>query len=129
MWQQCRCISQHKKFYLYICVKYILQSTMKIAFYHPKLVLSKSRLVVSSSRSSRLQRALPIQNDSLPLLNPFLDDTLSQRSLSLDPAGYFVIKIEPTSVEPIVAEYYTNTINKDGKSSTCAIHHPTRNIH
>jgi len=42
-----------------------------------------------------------------------LDDKLSNRWLDLDPAGYFIIKVDHHQ-QLIMAEHYTNTINKNG---------------
>ena len=44
-----------------------------------------------------------------------LDEKLSQRFISLDPNGYFIIKIDESSKE-LVAEYYTNNIDKLGRA-------------
>ncbi|MFN9990026.1 MAG: DUF4346 domain-containing protein [Cyanobacteriota bacterium] len=42
-----------------------------------------------------------------------LDDALSQRFIALDPAGYFLIKVDAQRQE-LVAEHYANTINDRG---------------
>ena len=42
-----------------------------------------------------------------------LDQALSQRFISLDPAGYFLIRVDPDKQE-LVAEHYGNTINAEG---------------
>jgi dihydropteroate synthase len=42
-----------------------------------------------------------------------LDDSLSSRSIALDPAGYVLIRIDPEAGELIV-EHYGNTINDRG---------------
>lgn len=42
-----------------------------------------------------------------------IDDELSQRDLSLDPAGYFIIYIDREQ-QLLVAEHYTNHINAQG---------------
>lgn len=56
---------------------------------------------------------------SLPQLNAELDDKLSMRPLELDASGYFIILLDKDNRE-IVAEHYTNTINKNGKwASLC----------
>lgn len=53
----------------------------------------------------------------LPQLAYDIDKELSNRHIDLDPAGYFLIKIERTGSEPhILAEFFTNTINQDGAS-------------
>ena len=44
-----------------------------------------------------------------------LDEQLSQRFISLDPNGYFIIKIDESSKE-LVAEHYTNNIDKLGRA-------------
>ena len=42
-----------------------------------------------------------------------LDQALSQRFIALDPAGYFLIRLDPDKQE-LVAEHYGNTINAQG---------------
>lgn len=42
-----------------------------------------------------------------------LDDSLSNRFIALDPAGYFLIKLDRGAGE-LVAEHYANTINERG---------------
>ena len=42
-----------------------------------------------------------------------LDDQLSQRCIALDPAGYFLIKLDRTTGE-LIAEHYGNGINERG---------------
>jgi hypothetical protein len=42
-----------------------------------------------------------------------LDETLSQRFIALDPAGYFLIRVD-VDTEELVAEHYGNTINAQG---------------
>lgn len=42
-----------------------------------------------------------------------LDDALSQRSIALDPAGYFLIRVDADAGE-LVAEHYGNGINDQG---------------
>ena len=52
-----------------------------------------------------------------PILDPSqrreLDDQLSQRFIALDPAGYFLIKIDREAGE-LVAEHYANSIDERG---------------
>lgn len=55
----------------------------------------------------------PSSDKEVPRLNARVDDELSNRALVLDPAGYFIIKLDEDKKE-IVAEYFTNTINKHG---------------
>ncbi|PSC71945.1 uncharacterized conserved UCP037673 [Micractinium conductrix] len=50
---------------------------------------------------------------ALPQLDASLDDRLSQRPLELDPAGYFIIKVDAEAKE-LVADFYTNFINEQG---------------
>jgi len=50
-----------------------------------------------------------INNKSLKAL----DDQLSQRSISLDPGGYYVIYLD-RDAELICAKHYTNVINEQG---------------
>jgi dihydropteroate synthase len=42
-----------------------------------------------------------------------LDDQLSQRFIALDPAGYFLIKIDREAGE-LIAEHYANSIDERG---------------
>ncbi len=42
-----------------------------------------------------------------------LDEELSQRFIALDPAGYFLLRIDAEAGE-LVAEHYSNTINERG---------------
>lgn len=42
-----------------------------------------------------------------------LDDSLSQRFIDLDPAGYFLIRVDSQQQE-LVAEHYGNTIDERG---------------
>ncbi|MFN9621760.1 MAG: DUF4346 domain-containing protein [Cyanobacteriota bacterium] len=42
-----------------------------------------------------------------------LDEGLSQRFIALDPAGYFLIRVDAGKQE-LVAEHYGNTINAEG---------------
>jgi len=42
-----------------------------------------------------------------------LDERLSQRFIALDPAGYFLIKLDPEACE-LIAEHYGNAIDERG---------------
>ena len=44
-----------------------------------------------------------------------IDDKLSNRSIELDPEGYFLIKIEPIKQE-LVLEHYINNIDSQGRA-------------
>ncbi len=55
----------------------------------------------------------PTLDTEVARLDAAVDDQLSRRPLELDAAGYFIIKIDRESNE-IIADYYTNIINKDG---------------
>ena len=44
-----------------------------------------------------------------------LDDKLSKRQIKLDPNGYFIIKIEPTTKE-LILEHYLNDIDQKGRA-------------
>ena len=44
-----------------------------------------------------------------------LDNKLSKRPIKLDPKGYFLIKIEPTTNE-LILEHYLNDIDKKGRA-------------
>lgn len=74
----------------------------------------------TSRRASRWETRVsrPLDNQGaqeLERLHPEVDDFLSRRPLNLDAAGYFIIWVDYDTAE-IVAEHYTNTINKDGES-------------
>ncbi len=45
----------------------------------------------------------------------FIDEELSKRFISLDPSGYFLIKLDATSKE-IVVEHYSNNIDDLGRA-------------
>ena len=45
-----------------------------------------------------------------------LDDQLSQRFIALDPAGYFLIKVDPQTRE-LVAEHYSNDVDERGRAT------------
>jgi len=45
----------------------------------------------------------------------FLDDKLSKRQIELDPKGYFLIKVEPSTHE-LVLEHYLNNIDNKGRA-------------
>jgi len=50
----------------------------------------------------------------LPCTTPLtLDDSLSQRTINLDPSGYFLIKVDHGAGE-LIAEHYANGINDRG---------------
>ncbi|QVL53257.1 MAG: DUF4346 domain-containing protein [Cyanobium sp. M30B3] len=48
-----------------------------------------------------------------PIQRRELDDQLSQRFIALDPAGYFLIKLDREAGE-LIAEHYTNSIDERG---------------
>ena len=45
-----------------------------------------------------------------------LDDRLSQRFIDLDPAGYFLIKLDAEAGE-LVAEHYSNDVDERGRAT------------
>ena len=45
----------------------------------------------------------------------FLDDALSKRQIELDPKGYFLIKVEPSTHE-LILEHYLNNIDNKGRA-------------
>ena len=45
----------------------------------------------------------------------FLDDKLSKRQIELDPKGYFLIKVEPSTRE-LILEHYLNNIDNKGRA-------------
>jgi len=75
---------------------------------------ARSRSSVGSSESARrVAPPPPLASQELPWLDKPLDDELSNRWLDLDPMGYFIIKLDRDQ-RLIVADHYTNTINKNG---------------
>jgi dihydropteroate synthase len=42
-----------------------------------------------------------------------VNERLSNRFIALDPGGYFIISVDPATVQ-IIAEHYDNTINEQG---------------
>jgi len=57
---------------------------------------------------------LDLQEDLIHSIK-LLDDKLSKRAIELDPKGYFLIKIEPTTNE-LILEHYLNDIDKKGRA-------------
>ena len=54
-----------------------------------------------------------MQTSQAPHPRRSLDDQLSQRFIQLDPAGYFLIRVDAEAGE-LVAEHYSNAINERG---------------
>lgn len=84
-----------------------------------------SSLLARSARGRKKRILCPVMVHStieeVPRLCKDIDDQLSNRHIDLDPAGYFIIKVDRGTKE-IVAEHYTNIINKNGKSSLSELH-------
>ena len=57
---------------------------------------------------------LDLQKDLINSIK-FLDDKLSKRQIKLDPKGYFLIKIEPSTNE-LILEHYLNDIDQKGRA-------------
>ena len=57
---------------------------------------------------------LDLQEDLIQSIK-LLDDKLSKRQIKLDPKGYFLIKIEPTTNE-LILEHYLNDIDQKGRA-------------
>ena len=57
---------------------------------------------------------LDLQEDLINSIK-LLDDKLSKRQIKLDPKGYFLIKIEPTTNE-LILEHYLNDIDQKGQA-------------
>ncbi len=57
---------------------------------------------------------LDLQEDLINSIK-LLDDKLSKRKIELDPNGYFLIKIEPTTNE-LILEHYLNDIDHKGRA-------------
>ena len=57
---------------------------------------------------------LDLQEDLIHSIK-LLDDKLSKRHIELDPKGYFLIKIEPTTNE-LILEHYLNDIDQKGRA-------------
>ena len=57
----------------------------------------------------------PEHQEDLILSIKLLDDQLSKRQIDLDPAGYFLIKVEPLKHE-LILEHYLNNIDQKGRA-------------
>ncbi len=57
---------------------------------------------------------LDLQEDLINSIK-LLDDQLSKRQIELDPKGYFLIKIEPSTNE-LILEHYLNDIDQKGRA-------------
>ena len=57
---------------------------------------------------------LDLQEDLINSIK-LLDDKLSNRQIKLDPKGYFLIKIEPSTKE-LILEHYLNNIDQKGRA-------------
>ena len=62
----------------------------------------------------RIAAQRPTLDTEVPRLDAAVDDSLSNRPLALDSGGYFIIKLDRENRE-IVADFYTNIINKNGR--------------
>ncbi|GMH36504.1 hypothetical protein BSKO_04372 [Bryopsis sp. KO-2023] len=72
-----------------------------------------ARIRCSSKPHVKVAARVPRCQGSVPGLDAKLDDELSMRPLDLDESGYFIIRLD-REAKDIVAEHYTNTINKNG---------------
>ena len=57
---------------------------------------------------------LDLQEDLIRSIK-LIDDKLSKRHIKLDPKGYFLIKVEPSTHE-LILEHYLNNIDKKGRA-------------
>ena len=57
---------------------------------------------------------LDLQKDLINSIK-LLDDKLSKRQIELDPTGYFLIRIEPSTNE-LILEHYLNDIDQKGRA-------------
>ena len=57
---------------------------------------------------------LDLQKDLINSIK-LLDDKLSKRQIELDPTGYFLIRIEPSTNE-LILEHYLNNIDQKGRA-------------
>tara|TARA_B100000700_G_C14240179_1_gene487728 strand:+ start:99 stop:500 length:402 start_codon:yes stop_codon:yes gene_type:complete len=57
---------------------------------------------------------LNVQQDLIKSIK-LLDDKLSKRYIKLDPKGYFLIKIQPSTKE-LILEHYINNIDDQGRA-------------
>jgi hypothetical protein len=80
----------------------------------PCIKLFNSNYQRTAGRERRAYTAKCGGAQELDRLHPEVDDHLSRRPLNLDAAGYFIIRVDYDAAE-IIAEHYTNTINKDGE--------------
>ncbi|MFM1901693.1 MAG: hypothetical protein RLZZ216_2269 [Cyanobacteriota bacterium] len=70
----------------------------------------------SSSASSHSSASEPVAPPRDPGEGRALDDRLSQRFIALDPAGYFLIRVDAASAE-LVAEHYRNDVDDRGRAT------------
>ncbi len=59
--------------------------------------------------------------ESMQMVEPLkelqsLDDQLSQRFIALDPAGYFLIRVDRETLE-LVVEHFTNDVDESGRAT------------
>ena len=76
------------------------------------MACASNRKVIQWSNSPRAAECL---SDADVAALAQYDDQLSQRFISLDPAGYFLIRVDAEAGE-IVAEHYNNNIDARGRA-------------
>ena len=59
--------------------------------------------------------------ESMQMVEPLkelqsLDDQLSQRFIALDPAGYFLIRVDRETLE-LVVEHFANDVDESGRAT------------
>ena len=66
----------------------------------------------TATRQSRIRPPKRETSVSSATSLPSIDDELSGRDLALDPLGYFIIKLDPSSDPPMIqADFYSNTMH------------------
>lgn len=85
-------------------------NSVKCSSFQIKNNIYKTR--IKCIKTSRNHQNNATKNDVFSEIKK-IDDKLSNRNLTLDEKGYFIIKVDHENHE-IIAEHYTNTINNKG---------------
>ena len=107
----------HRQAGMLLCPAAGIVAVRPAACRRPSSSLGSRRRAPALTRAAATSAAAPEQQEAqqqeVPRLDAALDDRLSQRPLSLDPAGYYIIRLDRDSRELIV-DFYTNFINEQG---------------
>ena len=83
----------------------------------PQMILARHPIrhrpwTTTATRQSRIRPPKRETSVSSATSLPSIDDELSRRDLALDPLGYFIIKLDPSSDPPMIqADFYSNTMH------------------